>query len=296
MKIKRLLWVLLLPVCVFAQQYVTIDFPASLGTQCQITGINPGGTVIVGWCYDGVKYNGFRLKNGAFSTISFPGYLGTNWTTVEGVNDAETIVGHYYTEYPVHSTVYGMTSYSDGAYGAYVAPGPKNTWFFGINNKGEIVGDYQDWHCDGKLCNRRGFLLSKGAVTTLQFPGAFSTTIVGVNNLTVVVGNYEPNTAQGGVRSFTWSKGVFKEFTQVSGATLAGINDFGDMIGTTGSGAFLYSGSGAFYSIAYPGATSTSVSGLTNRSKNNTVSVVGNYWDSNNVGHGFYATVTLPRR
>ncbi len=291
MKAKWCVWILLLPLQLWAQQYVAINLPGTFGTQFTVAGINPSGTEIVGTFYDGVKTSGVQLINGAFSIISFPAGAGqTNWSSAAGVNDMNTIVGAYYPEIPAPiSPEFGMTCTAHRAYSAFVAPGPKMTWFTAINNQGSVVGYYQDWGCDGPLCNRRGLLLSGGNFSTLQFPASLNTTAAGINSHGVIVGSYEDAV---GWHGFTWSKGAYQEFTRVSGATLVGINDSQDLVGVHSSGAFLLSSGGALYPISFPGSTYTSVTGIANRN-NNSVEVVGNYVDSNNHAHGFYAIVRL---
>ena len=168
-------------------------------------GHQPKGTEIVGTYYDGVKTSGVQLIHGTFSTISFPAAVGqTNWTNAAGVNDVNTVVGSDYpqTLAPV-SPEYGLTYSAAHAYASFVAPGPKMTWFTAINNQGSVVGYYQDWGCDGPLCNRRGLLLSEGSFSALQFPAAINTTLAGINNLGEVVGSYEDAV---GWHGFTWSQ------------------------------------------------------------------------------------------
>lgn len=291
MKAKWLVWLLFLPMHAAAQQYVAINLPTSIGTEFSVAGINPSGTEIVGSYMSGGNSNGVRLNDGEFYTVSFPTGPGlTNWSYAVGVNDASTVVGTYFPASPAPiSPEYGMSYSGNGGYAAYVAPGPKMTWITAVNNPGDVVGYYQDWGCDGLDCNQRGFLLSKGKFVTLEFPGATRTRAAGINSLGEIVGNYD---SSAGSQGFTWSTGTYHAFTTVSGATLTGINDSGDIVGTTSSGSFLLSG-GVVYKILFPGSTETSVTGVTNR-KGDTVKVVGNYTDSKDVSHGYYAVVTLP--
>lgn len=290
MKVKWLLAILLLPVCLSAQQYVTLNIPT--GTNISVTGISPNGTEIVGSYYDGTLGHGFLLRHGQFSTLTFPpGSSPSNWTGAAGVNDASIVVGSYFPSccMPVEPE-YGFAYNSSKAYVSYEVPGPKMTWFTAINNRGDIVGNYQDSGCDGLSCNRRGFLLSNGSLSTIQFPGSDQTLTTGVNNKGEIIGNYR-DTA-GNTYSFTLSKGVYRQFNQVPGAGLFGINDSGDIVGQSGSGSFLLSSSGALYTIACPGSTGSYVTGIANRSRN-TVGVVGTCYDSSNIAHGFYAVIRL---
>ena len=301
MKASWFTWMLLLlPMYVSAQVYTAINLPASMGTGFYVTGINPGGSEIVGAYYDGVKDDGVRISGSgtAFVKISYPS-LGTLTDTFScsaaGVNDYENVVGacNPVTNTPV-SPEYGMTYYKNGGYSIYEASGPKMTWFNGINNKGAVVGTYQDWGCDVSTCNRRGFQLINGVISTLEFPGALATYALGINNPGEIVGYYEDSARN--VHGYTWKpNNTYQEFTTISGATLAGINDSGDIVGSYPDlpHGFLVSSSGAVYAILYPGSTNTSVTGVANR-LGDTVKVVGNYTDSGGKAHGFYAVVTLP--
>ncbi len=290
MKVRWLPAILLLPLCLSAQQYVTLKIPS--GTNISVTGISPSGADIVGSYYDGTVDHGFLLHNGQFSTLTFPAASAPgNWTTAAGVNDSNVVVGSYFPGccMPVEPE-YGFAYNSAKAYVSYEVPGPKMTWFTAINNRGVMVGNYQDSGCDGFSCNRRGFLLSSGSISTIQFPGADQTLTNGINNLGEIIGNYR-DTA-GNTYSFTLSQGVYRQFNKVPGATLFGINDSGDLAGQTGSGSFLLSSSGALYTITFPGSAATYATGITNRSHGN-VGVVGTYYDSSNIGHGFYAVIRV---
>src|SRR5947208_7390652 len=64
-------------------------------------------------------------------------------------------------------------------------PGASFTVAFGINNRGEIVGNYG--FADG---TGHGFLLDKGNFTTIDFPGATSTAAFGINGGEQVGGAY----------------------------------------------------------------------------------------------------------
>ena len=67
-------------------------------------------------------------------------------------------------------------------------PGASFTVAFGINNRGEIVGNYG--FADG---TGHGFLLDKGNFTTIDFPGAPATApkgALGINDGGQIVGFY----------------------------------------------------------------------------------------------------------
>jgi uncharacterized membrane protein len=73
---------------------------------------------------------------------------------------------------------------------------------FGINDPGQVVGDYVD-----TKTVRHGFLLSQGVYTTLDFPGASLTVAEGINNAGVIVGVYLD--AVGNQHGFVLSQDVY---------------------------------------------------------------------------------------
>jgi hypothetical protein len=300
MKVRWLLGtILILPMCLSAQdvKYVTISAPAGT-TVNSISGISASGMEMVGAYSDG---NPFLLSNGKFSDIPVPSVPSpSNFSVAAAVNDMGIVAGSYCPDFcyrPADPPLYGFAfngrkkTKGGASIVPYVVPGPKETLFKAINNDGEIVGNYQDWGCDGNVagCNRRGFLLRDGHLSTILFPGSVATFAAGINNRGEIVGTYVD--VNGG-NSFTLSKGVYRRFDTVPGGNLIGINDSGDVIGWTGSGSFLLGHDGAFHAILYPGSAGTSVTGISNRNRNK-VGVVGTYTDSTSASHGFYAVVTL---
>jgi uncharacterized membrane protein len=58
----------------------------------------------------------------------------------------------------------------------------------GINNKGQVVGDYNTAHTDD------GFLYSRGKYTILDVPGSVETSAIGINDKGEIVGGYGTGT------------------------------------------------------------------------------------------------------
>ena len=76
------------------------------------------------------------------------------------------------------------------------------TGALGINNRGQIVG--------ATILTRtieNGFLLAKGAFTTIRFPGTLSTGVADINNRGQMVGQY--GAADGRIHGFLLEDGVF---------------------------------------------------------------------------------------
>jgi uncharacterized membrane protein len=104
-------------------------------------------------------------------------------------------------------------------------PGATFTSATGINNGGQIVGNYED------VTGSHGFLDSGGSFTSINVPGATDTYVSGINNGGQIVGNYDDAT---GSHGFLDSGGRFTPI-KVPGATdteVSGINAGGQIVGT----------------------------------------------------------------
>jgi probable HAF family extracellular repeat protein len=107
-----------------------IDYPGSLNTM--LAGINDAGQ-IVGTFFDAsLSEHGFLYSGGAFTQIDFPGQSST---FLGGINNAGTIIGAY----PNNSF-----EYTGGVFLRVFDPkrGTSFTGATGINNEGEIIGNY----------------------------------------------------------------------------------------------------------------------------------------------------------
>jgi uncharacterized membrane protein len=84
---------------------------------------------------------------------------------------------------------------------------PGSLWTFadGINDQGQIMGNYYN-PGSGFLPNR-GFLYDRGVYTTLEFPGAGDNAPYGINNRGQLVGWYCDSAF--GVRGFVLDHGVY---------------------------------------------------------------------------------------
>ncbi|MEK7406297.1 MAG: right-handed parallel beta-helix repeat-containing protein [Acidobacteriota bacterium] len=105
-----------------------------------------------------------------------------------------------------------------------VYPGANMTHARGINDAGDIVGEYFD------AAGTHGFLLSGGKFTSIDLPGARQTWARGINARGDIVGTYSDGTANHG---FLLSQGKFTSLDcPGDGVTvLWGINSAGDIAG-----------------------------------------------------------------
>src|SRR5262249_11245954 len=72
-------------------------------------------------------------------------------------------------------------------------PKATNTWLYGINGTGTVVGQFQ------KGTANKGFMLSNGKYTTIAYPGALTTTPQAINDAQVVVGSYSDGAVYHGI-------------------------------------------------------------------------------------------------
>ena len=137
------------------------------------------------------------------------------------IANAGHVVGYYIANDKDHGFVL-----SDGQYTTIDVPGAADTAALGINDAGQIVGEYTGGH---------GFLLSNGNYTQLDMAGATSTTARAINNAAQIVGSYNANNQ---VHAFLLSGGQYTTLDDPNAGTGAfqgtlayGINDAGKVVG-----------------------------------------------------------------
>ncbi len=187
-------------------------------------------------------------------------------------------------------------------------PGATRTRAVGLNDRGDIVGDYIDssgvrhgymLH-QGNFTNSRSFLLDDGAFTIFDFPGATATFLQDLNDSGTIVGTYTDTS--GIFHGFRLNAGNFTtiDFPGAVATVAGGINNLGQIVGNYDdvSGithGFLLS-AGNFTTIDFPGTSDlTTASGISANGE-----IVGFFFDNNGVLHGFsliagnFSTVDFP--
>jgi probable HAF family extracellular repeat protein len=189
-----------------------------------LLGINNSGAM-AGSCYDGVNHAFFRNRFGHFALIDVPDALITQG---RGLNDMNQVVGYFRDKTGAqHGFLWdnGTITIFDLPHLQNVIPYP-----MGINNRGEIVGSYAESPCN---CNERGFLLSRGSLTMIDFPSAKATLPSGINDHGHIVGVYaETDTKHHG---FLLGDGGFTtidvSFPGINFTEAYGINNRGEVVG-----------------------------------------------------------------
>src|SRR5207245_792981 len=108
------------------------DVPGSNTTGA--TGINNAGDVVGFYNEAGVDW-GFRESGGSYTTIMFPGAVGTK---LRGINDLGQITGFYI---GADGFAHGLLL-TGGVFRTIDFPGATDTYLAGINDSGNIVGSY----------------------------------------------------------------------------------------------------------------------------------------------------------
>lgn len=238
--------------------------------------------LLVGWYTDSSGATaGFQV--GADGVIQAPIVApgdSLHFTEATSINNAGTIVGTYENTTAIGiprsvATFHAFTRSADGTFTTYDFGAGVSTGFQGINNNGDIVGDF------GTSSQvSQGFLLPKGGspitfgvvglntypqavndsdtvvgvyldgsgnyhgfqwgntglLTTFDFPGAVSTHAEGINNAGTISGYFTD--ASGKTHGFFGPLGLFKEYHLAGNPNTLprGINDFGTVTGSYADG------------------------------------------------------------
>jgi probable HAF family extracellular repeat protein len=291
--------------------FADLSFPGA--SQDFATGINDLGQ-IVGY-YGGI---GFLYSAGAYTAVSYPETYSQvnpdrtvtlvsdqiNITQPTAINASGQIVGLIATG---HAFI-GPFLYSGGTYTALHEFGI-DSFPVGINNAGQIVGSFFDFASSSQA----GFLFSGGAYTTLQDPlaavattpinvGLKGTVATDINNVGQIVGYYFDSSSD--AHGFVLNNGTYTTVDDPLGTDtfITGENDNGQIVGyydnvsanvSGNEHGFIYSG-GTFTTIDNPSGMQATLSGATGGTElngiNNAGDIVGTYFDSAGLPHGFIAS------
>jgi uncharacterized membrane protein len=166
----------------------------------------------------------------------------------------------------------------------------------GINNRGTIVGGYNDANLEAVVPGDSAFLLSGNGFQSFTFPGAVQTSAYASNESGEIIGAFSDTGAD--LHGFTRVGSTYTEFDCPAGTTLPyAINDSGDIVGyCANSNAGFLLKDGVYTTIAVPGAAATWAEGI-----NNAEVIVGWYTNCNSCpfqgfmyNGGTYTTIDYP--
>ena len=137
--------------------------------------------IVSGWAVRGFK----RSADGVFERpIDDPNDQPLLDTVATGINNSGVICGYYF---HYSGGYYPGFLRSQGVFTDYGLPG-RNTLIFGMNNKGDLVGQLTD-----SAGLPHGFASINGVVSLLHFPGGQATTPYGVAADGTIVGSFLKN-------------------------------------------------------------------------------------------------------
>jgi uncharacterized membrane protein len=140
--------------------------------------------------------HGYVYADGTFTTLEFPGALGT---TAHSLNDRGDVVGYYSYDTPIPhwvdrtKTVHGFV-YRQGEWEEIDYPGAATTYALGINNRGDVVGFYFEANA---ARTSHAFVKTARGYFPLAFQSSW-TLAYGINDLGQIVGCYWENGVQKG--------------------------------------------------------------------------------------------------
>lgn len=282
--------------------YISFDVPGATTTGAQ--GINAADAVVGFYVDSAGKQHGFLLSGGTFTTIDYPGALSTG---ARGINNQGDIVG-------VHVDATGLPGggsrgwlLQHGTFQDMNYPGHMNTIPVKITDQGVIVGCYHDTDTMGTM---HGWMLDSGNFSDLTTQASMNNGVLPDGSMTAGLytdmmtntthaylqsgGNLAPFDYPFSIATSAWdmnpSGAVVGNYTDVakkSHGFLLTPGEFDPTFGITPEAGVVSSYS--FTSIDYPGATTTSATGINSQGH-----VVGSYVDSAGKTHAFL--LIRPRR
>lgn len=282
--------------------YISFDFPGAATTTAQ--GINADGAVVGVFVDILGKQHGFLLRGGSFTTIDYPSALST---AARGINSQGDIVG-------VHIDATGLPGggsrgwlLQQGTFKDVNFPGHMNTIPVKITDRGVIVGCYHDTDTMGTM---HGWKLDSGNFSDLSTPASMNNGVLPDGSMTTGLytdmmtstthaylqsgGNLAQFDYPFSIATSAWDMnpsgevvGNYTDVAKKSHGFLLIPGEFDTTFGITPEAGVVPSYS--FTSIDYPGATTTSATGINARGE-----VVGSYVDSAGKTHAFL--LTRPRR
>lgn len=273
-------------VSVHAQfKFTSIDYPG--GTLTTARGINNQG-VIVGAYRTVPPRHAMLIRAGKFIPLAKKSALATNYSEAFKINGRGDVVGEYIGN---DGFTHGFLLHK-GVVTTLDFPGASDTYAFGINNAGTVVGEWDLLDSSGRLVAYHGFVWRNGSFNELNFPGSADTAILGISSHGDLAGVWDAGVANPTGHGFVCSKGYCSSFdVPFAGVTVTqadDINAHGQIVGawidSTGMTHAFLKDRATYTSFDYPGAATTLAWGI-----NFAGQIVGVYHNADGSVHGFLA-------
>jgi len=267
-------------------KFTSIDFPGATLTTAR--GINNHGDIVGAYRITPPRH-ALLIRQGQFIPLAPTSILGTNASEAFSINDRGDVVGDLVGD---DGFTHGFLL-SGGVVTTLDFPGATDTFAFGINESGRVVGYWDLLDANGNLLENHGFIWNKGVFTEVNFSGSVDSILVGINARGDLVGEWDSGVSSPIGHGFVCPKQrqCFSFDVPVPGATVTqpdDINARGQIAGGYVDGVgvlhgFLVVGAN-FTSLDFPGATATIAWGI-----NSAGQIVGRYAAADGSNHGFLA-------
>lgn len=266
----------LVPMALGQGTYTQIDVPGALTTENN--GINAAGHISGCYFNTDSDLHGFLFVGGIYTTIDYPGM--PSGTCMHGLNDSDKAVGgQEFSPFPSFIYDASTQTFTD------VKCPPVTNDVYAINNAGIVAGSIS-------VGQTVVGLLTKGSTCKDVAPqGSPNTYLLGISDNEKAVGWVR--NAQGVILdNFLYSHGKYHRFRipNATNVTVLSINPAGDALvgyynpSTDVTAGFIYQNN-TLTTLQFPGFNYTIVTGI-----NSAGVVVGTFFDSGIVGHGFIWT------
>jgi uncharacterized membrane protein len=202
--------------------FTQIDVPNAAST-LSARGINDAEQIVIPFIDSSGFPRGALLDDGVFSPIDVQAVGGSG---PHAINNRGEIVGFLVDG---NGLAHGYRLDLDNGNVIQIDfPGALETNAIGINNGGDIVGEYR-LRVDAPI---QGFLLRDGIYTKIDFPGSMVTQVSGINDAGQIVGDYED--PLGLHHGYLWEDGEFKRVIDIPDSLqtqVLAINDVGQIVG-----------------------------------------------------------------
>jgi uncharacterized membrane protein len=206
--------------------YVALDASGILGTHISFArDVNDAGDIVGGYIGDDGNEHGFILRHSTLVTLDVP-FAGSAGTQLDGINNSGIIAGVWVDEaFTAHGFIYERGNFAHLDY-----PGALDTFPYGINSRGDIVGN---WDTDQSTVGH-GFVVSGGRIFSIDVPGAVpdGTAATGINDSGEIVGSFIGE--DGNSHGFLAEGASFTtlDCAEAANTSVWGINSAGQIAGT----------------------------------------------------------------
>jgi probable HAF family extracellular repeat protein len=257
--------------------YTQIDVPGS--TYTGANGINSTGDIVGSYGDGSAIYKGFILSGNTYTAVVHF----QRSTYLSGINDVGQAVG-----VSGFSFIYNLQTRK---YSKVNDPRFYGTYATSINNAGVVVGYVYNQQLD----TDRGFELVGSTYSLIAPPGTQAAYVYGITTNGDLVGRALGSRTETYV-NFSERQGTYKivPLSSIPGASINGINPSGTAVvgsyapSSKVTAGFVYQGT-VLETLQFPGSNHTVANAI-----NDSGEVVGTFFDSDNVPHGFLWTPPTP--